>query len=93
MLSIAGVARDGAGYYVADPGRELPAGFTARWIGAACARAGLEGAVDGSGFRRLLQGCHPVTGLPLGTGRSGACWIRPDLQRPQVGQRALRAGR
>ncbi len=75
MLSIAGVARDRAGYYLSDLGSELPAGVPAQWVGTASARVGLEGAVDGTGFRLLLEGHHPVTARPLGTGRtSRAAW-------------------
>jgi len=67
-----GIRRIGAGrtdYYVADLAAELPVRGpgTSRWIGAAAADMGLDGAgpVEATQFRSLLAGRHPGTGRPL----------------------------
>ena len=41
-----------------------------RWAGTAAAGLGLAGPVDPDGFRRLLEGRHPATGVVLGSGRT-----------------------
>jgi conjugative relaxase-like TrwC/TraI family protein len=68
MLGIHGVRRDAADYYLSDLGRELPTeSAPVRWAGAAAAGLGLEGPIGESGFRRLLEGRHPVTDQPMGS--------------------------
>ena len=44
------------------PGRGEAAG---RWVGSLASEIGLSGPVDETGFRRLLEGCHPITGERL----------------------------
>jgi conjugative relaxase-like TrwC/TraI family protein len=72
MLGIHGVGRDRAEYYLSDLARELPASGPGpgQWAGQAAHALGLIGTVDAEEFRRLLDGRHPGTGNPLGTGRT-----------------------
>ena len=70
MLGIHGVGRDGADYYLSDLAPELPVPEPGRWAGGAAAGLGLEGPLEPAAFRRLLQGGHPRTGRPLGSGRT-----------------------
>ena len=70
MLGIHGVGRAGADYYLSDPARELPAPMPGRWTGGAAAALGLEGELRPGDFRRVLQGRHPQTGQPMGSGRT-----------------------
>jgi conjugative relaxase-like TrwC/TraI family protein len=70
MLGVHGVGRDKADYYLSDLARELPVSGPGRWAGTAAAGLGLAGTVDPDGFRRLLEGRHPVTGAGLGSGRT-----------------------
>ena len=69
MLGIHRVGRDRADYYLSDLGSELPITTTpdlpGRWIGEAAAALGLDGPLESSGFRALLEGRHPRTGRPL----------------------------
>ena len=69
MLGIHGVGRDRADYYLSDLARELPVSMPGRWTGAAAAALGLEGPLQPGAFRLLLQGRHPRTGQPMGSGR------------------------
>jgi len=69
MLGIHGVRRDTADYYLSDLARELPVSMPGRWTGAAAAALGLEGPLQPGAFRLLLQGRHPRTGQPMGSGR------------------------
>ncbi len=71
MLGIHRVGRDGADYYLSDLARELPESMPGHWTGAATAPLGLEGRLQAEAFRLLLQGRHPRTGQPMGSGRSG----------------------
>ena len=50
-----------------------------RWVGALCNELGVNGDVDGDSFRRLLSGCHPVTGEPL---TPGAVTAQAQRNRP-----------
>ena len=71
MLGIHGVGRAGADYYLSDLARELPTpGGAGRWAGVAAAGLGLEGTFGPDEFRALLQGAHPGTGRPMGSGRT-----------------------
>jgi len=70
MLGIHGVGRHRADYYLSDLGPELPAPEPGRWAGGAAAGLGLEGALGAAEFHRLLQGRHPRTGRPIGSGRT-----------------------
>lgn len=70
MLGMHGVRREGADYYLSDPARELPEPVPARWVGGAASGLGLEGPLAPADFVRLLQGRHPHTGHPIGTGRA-----------------------
>ena len=70
MFGIHGVGRDGAGYYLSDPARELPVSMPGHWTGAAAAALGLGGGLHPEAFRLLLQGRHPRTGQPMGSGRT-----------------------
>ncbi len=70
MLGIHGVGRHRADYYLSDLGPELPAPEPGRWAGAAAAGLGLEGSLEAADFHRLLQGRHPRTGRPIGSGRT-----------------------
>src|SRR5271165_7086093 len=70
MLGIHAVGRHRTDYYLSDLAPELPASEPARWAGGAAAGLGLEGPLDPAGFHRLLQGRHPRTGAPIGSGRT-----------------------
>ena len=70
MFGIHGVGRGRADYYLSDLARELPASEPGRWAGGAAAGLGLEGPVEPADFHRLLQGRHPRTGGPIGSGRT-----------------------
>ena len=70
MLGIHRVGRKGSGYYLADLARELPVAEPGHWVGGAADGLGLRGAVEPEQFRALLEGRHPVTGRPLGSGRT-----------------------
>ena len=70
MFGIHGVGRGRADYYLSDLARELPASDPGRWAGGAAAGLGLEGPVEPADFHRLLQGRHPRTGGPIGSGRT-----------------------
>ena len=70
MFGIHGVGRGRADYYLSDLARELPASEPGRWAGGAAAGLGLEGPVEPADFHRLLQGGHPRTGGPIGSGRT-----------------------
>ena len=70
MLGIHRVGRSGAGYYLADLARELPVAEPGHWAGGAADGLGLRGPVAAEQFRALLEGRHPVTGQPLGSGRT-----------------------
>jgi conjugative relaxase-like TrwC/TraI family protein len=70
MLGIRRVGRDGADYYLADVARELPVAHPGHWAGGAAAGLGLRGPVEPGQFRALLEGRHPLTGRPLGSGRT-----------------------
>ena len=70
MLGIHRVGRSGAGYYLADLARELPVAEPGHWVGGAADGLGLRGPVEAGQFRALLEGLHPVTGQPLGSGRT-----------------------
>jgi conjugative relaxase-like TrwC/TraI family protein len=56
---LSAVASDQVGYYVGNG--EAPG----RWCGSLAAELDLEGAVDATGFERLLAGLHPATGEEL----------------------------
>ncbi len=43
-----------------------------RWVGDLRSHLGVEGGVDPDAFRRLLEGCHPLTGKPLTPGARAA---------------------
>ena len=73
MLSIGKLTPGRADYYV----DQLPIGAdeyylageqdgTARWLGQAAGRLGLDGPVTPEDFRRILDGCHPGRNEPLG---------------------------
>jgi conjugative relaxase-like TrwC/TraI family protein len=70
MFGIHGVGRGRADYYLSDLARELPASDPGHWAGGAAAGLGLEGPVEPADFHRLLQGRHPRTGGPIGSGRT-----------------------
>jgi conjugative relaxase-like TrwC/TraI family protein len=70
MLGIHGVGRDRADYYLSDLARELPVSEPGHWTGSAAARLGLDGPLGPVGFERLLEGRHPRTGRPIGSGRT-----------------------
>ena len=70
MLGVHGVGREKADYYLTDLARELPVSGPGRWAGTAAGGLGLAGTVDPDGFRRLLEGRHPLTGVGLGSGRT-----------------------
>ena len=69
MLGVHGVGRDRADYYLGDLAHELPVSSPGRWTGEAAARLGLAGHVQPAEFCRLLEGCHPLSGRPMGSGR------------------------
>ncbi len=70
MLGIRRVGRDGADYYLADLARELPVAHPGHWAGGAAVGLDVRGTVEPDQFRALLEGRHPVTGRPLGSGRT-----------------------
>ncbi len=70
MLGIHGVGRHRADYYLSDLGSELPTPEPGRWVGGAAAGLGLDGALEAAAFHRLLQGRHPRTERPIGSGRT-----------------------
>jgi conjugative relaxase-like TrwC/TraI family protein len=78
MLSIGRVGPAGADYYTTRVARGsedyyLGAGEApGQWTGTGTGLLGVEGEVDEEGFRRVLDGCHPVTGerlVPAADGR------------------------
>ncbi len=71
MLGIRKVGRDRADYYLSDLASELPLAMPASWTGAASGQLGLEGTLVPEAFHLLLQGRHPRTGQPMGSGRNG----------------------
>ncbi len=71
MLGIRKVGRDRADYYLSDLASELPLAMPASWTGAASGPLGLEGTLVPEAFHLLLQGRHPRTGQPMGSGRNG----------------------
>src|SRR5580692_6777694 len=83
MLGIHGVARDRAGYYLSDVARELPVSGPGQWAGRAAHALGLAGPVRDEEFRRLLDGCHPGTGIGLGTGRTSVAAYDLTLSAPK----------
>jgi conjugative relaxase-like TrwC/TraI family protein len=73
MMGLAKIAPDGWAYYA----REIAGGVedyfvgggeeSGHWIGRGAEAVGLSGGVDGEALARLFgQGCHPVSGVPLG---------------------------
>jgi conjugative relaxase-like TrwC/TraI family protein len=70
MLGIRRIGRDGADYYLADLAGELPVAQPGHWAGGAASGLGVRGPVEPGHFRALLEGRHPVTGRPLGSGRT-----------------------
>jgi conjugative relaxase-like TrwC/TraI family protein len=70
MLGIRRVGRDAADYYLADVARELPVAQPGHRVGGAAAGLGVRGPAEPRQFRALLEGRHPVTGRPLGSGRT-----------------------
>jgi conjugative relaxase-like TrwC/TraI family protein len=69
MLGIHGVRRGGADYYLADLAPEVPVSHIQRWAGTAAHAMGLDGPLDPSSFRQLLDGRQPRTGQPIGSTR------------------------
>ena len=69
MLGVHGVGRERADYYLGDLAHELPVSSPGRWTGGAAAGLGLAGQLQPSEFRRLLEGRHPRSGRPMGSGR------------------------
>ncbi len=69
MLGVHNVRRDRAGYYLSDLAHELPVSSPGRWAGAAVAPLGLVGPLQPAAFRLLLEGRHPCSGRPMGSGR------------------------
>ena len=59
------------------------------WVGRGAAALGLDGARVEAGLPLLLAGRHPPGG-PARLGPDHGGGLRPDIQRAQVGQRALR---
>ena len=73
VLSVHRIGSDRALYYLSDLARELPLPTAARpgtWCGAGAAALGLEGRIDPAAFQALLEGRHPHTDRPLGSGRA-----------------------
>ena len=83
MLGVHGVGRDGADYYLGDLARELPVSSPGRWAGEAAARLGLAGPLQAAEFCRLLEGRHPLTGRPLGSGRGGVAALDLTFSAPK----------
>ena len=69
MLGVHGVGRERADYYLGDLAHELPVSSPGRWTGEAAARIGLAGDLRPAEFHRLLEGRHPLSGRPMGSGR------------------------
>ena len=69
MLGFHGIGRERADYYLSDLAHELPVSSPGRWAGAAAAGLHLTGPLRRGEFDRLLQGLHPRTGRPMGSGR------------------------
>jgi conjugative relaxase-like TrwC/TraI family protein len=69
MLGIHGVGRQRADYYLSDRSRHLPGSSPNRWVGTGAAGLGLGGPPRPEEFHRLLEGRHPRTGRPMGSGR------------------------
>ena len=70
MLGIHKVGGDRADYYLSDLAGELPVTMPGHWTGAASGPLGLEGPLVPEAFHLLLQGRHPRTGQPMGSGRT-----------------------
>ena len=93
MLGIHGIGRDKADYYLSDLALELPVAGPGRWAGSAAEGLGLAGTVRADQFtQRAGRPPAAVRGAArFGTGVRGG--VRPHVQRAEVGQRAVRAGR
>ena len=93
MLGIHGIGRDKADYYLSDLARELPVA-RAGPLGRARRRRARAG---GPGRPRRLpappRGPAPRHRAAARVGPDLGGGVRPDLQRAQVGQRAVRPGR
>jgi conjugative relaxase-like TrwC/TraI family protein len=69
MLGVHGVRHDRADYYLSDLAHELPVSSPGHWAGDAAVGLGLTGPLQPAEFHRLLEGRHPLTGRPMGSGR------------------------
>ena len=83
MLGVHRVGRDRADYYLGDLARELPVSSSARWTGEAAVGLGLAGPLQPAGFRRLLDGCHPLSGRPMGSGRAAVVALDLTFSAPK----------
>ena len=92
MLGIHGLGREADRYYLSDPGWQLPAPVPAAWAGTGAAAMGLQGALEPEGFRRLLEGCHPATGRPIGSGRTRVAAFDLTFSAPKSASVLLASG-
>ena len=86
MLGVHRIGSDRALYYLSDLARELPLPTSARpgtWFGAGAAALGLDGAIDPAALQALLEGRHPRTDRPLGTGRATVAGLDLTFSAPK----------
>ena len=82
-----------ADYYLADLARELPYRMPGHWAGGAAAAARSGGSAHARGLPAAAPGTAPAHRAADGIGADQRGGVRPDVQRPEVGQRALRSRR
>jgi len=83
MLGVHRVDRDRADYYLGDLARELPVSSPAHWTGEAAVGLGLAGPLQPAEFRRLLEGCHPLSGRPMGYRRAAVVALDLTFSAPK----------
>ena len=86
MLGVHRIGSERALYYLSDLARELPPPTPARpgtWSGAGAAALGLEGPIDPAAFQALLEGRHPRTDRPLGSGRATVAGLDLTFSAPK----------
>ncbi len=86
MLGVHRIGSHRALYYLSDLARELPLPTSARpgtWFGAGAAALGLDGPIDPAALQALLEGRHPRTDRPLGTGRATVAGLDLTFSAPK----------
>ena len=93
MLGIHGVGRDGADYYLSDLARELPVPVPGRLDRRGRGRARVGRPAEPAGLPPAARGPASANRAAHRVRPGLRRRLRPDVQRPEVGERAVRAGR